>query len=315
MPKEEARRLRPSLVSFLRDLAVAFLLVAIVFAALFAFARTWPPMVVVESGSMQHSNTESFLGVVDTGDIVVVQTAPHRQDIATYVQGRAAGYANYGDFGDVIVFQDPDGPAGRWIIHRAIVFLEWNDSVSGGRFDIPTLDSESLVRGVDWDSSTGSPYGLASDDSVTLMNVGFRGRDVEIPMRGFFPQLNLTDCPASCQGYVTMGDNNAPTHDVDLVFQGLILGRSRGELPWFGLLKLTFAGPFAWGDGRAPANSWSALTLSLILLVAGPIGLDVGLSLLASRREKRKPANPGKHEADGNPDGDEGSPKDETSTK
>jgi signal peptidase len=311
MPKEEARRLPRSLVSFLRDLAVAFLLVAIVFAALFAFARTWPPMVVVESGSMQHSNTESFLGVVDTGDIVVVQTAPHRQDVATYLQGRAAGSTTYGDFGDVIVFQDPNGPPGRWIIHRALLFLAWNETAMG--FDIPTL--ESLERGSDWDSNAATPFGLGPSDVVVLMDVGFRQREVTVRIDDFFGDRDPQDCPASCEGYVTMGDNNAPSYDQTLVFQSLILGRARGELPWFGLLKLTFAGPFAWGDVRAPANSWSALTLSLILLVAIPIGLDVGLSLLASRREKRKPANPGKHEADGNPDGDEESPSDETSTK
>ncbi|MFQ5907339.1 MAG: hypothetical protein ACE5JE_00705 [Thermoplasmata archaeon] len=311
MPKEEARRLPPSLVSFLRDLAVAFLLVAIVFAALFAFARTWPPMVVVESGSMQHSNTESLLGVVDTGDIVVVQTAPHRQDVATYAQGRAAGYTTYGDFGDVIVFQDPDGPAGRWIIHRALLFLAWNETVMG--FDIPTL--ESLERGRDWDSNAATPFGLGPSDTVVLMNVGFRQREVTVRINDFFADRDPQDCPASCEGYVTMGDNNAPSYDRTLVFQGLILGRARGELPWFGLLKLTFAGPFAWGDARAPANSWSALTLSLVLLVAGPVGLDIGLSVLATRRKKRKPTNPGDHGADGSPEEDEESPKDETPVK
>ncbi|MFQ5986821.1 MAG: hypothetical protein ACE5KQ_05630, partial [Thermoplasmata archaeon] len=110
---------------------------------------------------------------------------------------------------------------------------------------------------------------------------------------------------SSCEGYVTMGDNNAPSYDEDLVFQGLVLGRSQGELPWFGLLKLTFAGPFAWGDARAPANSWTALTVSLILLIAGPIGLDVGLSVLAARRKEAEPDNSGERPADANPHGDE----------
>ncbi len=309
MPQEEARRLPRSLVNFLRDLAVAFLLVAIVFGALFAFARTWPPMVVVESGSMQHSNTEGFLGVVDTGDIVIVQTAPRRQDIATYVQGRAVGSSNYGDFGDVIVFQDPDGPPGRWIIHRALVFLAWNETANG--FDIPTL--EFLERGRDWDSTAATPFGLVSGDTVVLMDVGFRQRDVTLRINDFLGDRDLLDCPASCEGYVTMGDNNAPGYDQDLVFQNLILGRSRGELPWFGLLKLTFAGPFAWGDARAPANSWSALTVSLILLVAGPIGLDVGFSLLAARREKGA-ANPGDQEENAHPEADEGPPEDDEET-
>ncbi|MFQ6013116.1 MAG: hypothetical protein ACE5LS_05680 [Thermoplasmata archaeon] len=307
MPQRAARRLPPALVSFLRDLAVAFLLVAIVFAGLFAFARTWPPMVVVESGSMQHSNGESFLGVVDTGDIVVVQTAPRRQDIATYVQGRAVGYANYGDFGDVIVFQDPDGPPGRWIIHRALVFLAWNETDMG--FDIPTL--ESLERGRDWESNAATPYGLGRTDVVILKNVGFRQREVTLRMDAFFDDRDPLDCPTSCEGYVTMGDNNAPSYDQDLVFQGLILGRARGELPWFGLLKLSFAGDFAWGDVRAPANSWSALTVSLVVLIAGPIGLDVGLSLLAARRGDEEAANPKEPGKEADREGDKGPPEEE----
>ncbi len=304
MPLEKARRLPRSVVNFLRDLAVAFLLVAIVFGALFAFARTWPPMVVVESGSMQHSDDMSFLGVVDTGDIVVVQTAPHRQDVATYVNGRAVGYTTYGDYGDVIVFQDPDGPPGRWIIHRALVFLAWNETADG--FDIPTL--ESLERGRDWDSNAATPYGLGPGDTVVLLQVGFRQRDVTLRINDFLPDRDLLDCPSSCEGYVTMGDNNAPSYDQDLVFQGLILGRSRGELPWFGLLKLTFAGPFAWGDIRAPANSWTALTVSLVLLVAAPIGLDVGFSLLTSRR-KRAVDNPGADGEEAPPEADEDPPE------
>ncbi|MFQ5919347.1 MAG: S26 family signal peptidase [Thermoplasmata archaeon] len=301
MPQEEARRLPRSLVNFLRDLAIAFLLVAIVFGALFAFARTWPPMVVVESGSMQHGTSESFIGVVDTGDIVVVQTAPLRQDVATYVNGRAAGYTTYGDYGDVIVFQDPDGPPGRWIIHRAVVFLAWNETANG--FDIPTL--ASLDRGRDWDSNAATPFGLGAGDTVVLMEVGFRQREVTLRIDDFLSDRDLQDCPASCEGYVTMGDNNAPSYDQDLVFQGLLLGRSRGELPWFGLLKLTFAGPFAWGDARAPANSWTALTVSLILLIVVPIALDLGLSLLGSRREKAAD-NPGEHGKEAPPETDEG---------
>ena len=311
MAKEEARRLPRSLANFLRDLAVAFLLVAVVFGALFAFARTWPPMVVVESGSMQHSNAESFIGVVDTGDIVIVQTAPQRQDVATYVNGRAAGYRTYGDYGDVIVFQDPDGPPGRWIIHRAVVFLAWNET--NGGFDIPTL--ASLERGVDWESNAATPFALGAGDTVVLMDVGFRQRDVTVRISDFLGDRDLSDCPASCEGYVTMGDNNSPSYDQDLVFQRLILGRSRGELPWFGLLKLTFAGPFAWGDPRAPANSWTALTVSLIVLIAAPIGVDLGLSLLGRRGEGREDVEEPGGNREPEPGGNPGDEEEDVSSK
>ena len=301
MAKQKGRRLPPAVTSFLRDLAVALLLVAIVFAALIAFARAWPPMVVVESGSMQHSDTESSLGVVDTGDIVVVQAAPLRQDIVTYVQGRATGYTTYGDFGDVTVFRDPD-VEGRWIIHRALVFLAWNEETMG--FDVPEL--ESLVRGRDWDSNAATAYGLHRGHFILLRDVGFRHRDVMIIMDSFLAQVDPTNCPDACGGYVTMGDNNAPRIDEDLVFPGLVLGRARGEVPWFGLLKLTLAGNFAWGDRRAPSSSWTFLTVALVVLVALPIGLDVGLSL-ASRRSDEEPANPGESREEASGEGEHGS--------
>src|SRR5437879_9207923 len=89
-----------------RDLLVAAIIVVVFLAAIYAYARVWPPLVVVESASMQHSSQESFLGVIDTGDMVFQQAAPTRADVVTYLEGRASGYSTYGDYGDVIIFRD-----------------------------------------------------------------------------------------------------------------------------------------------------------------------------------------------------------------
>lgn len=283
MADPNARRLSPGVVNLLRDLAVAFLIVAVVFAALFAFARTWPPMVVVESGSMQHSNGQSFVGVIDTGDIVVVQDASRREDVVTYAQGRAVGHATYGDYGDVIVFRKPSMPEATPIIHRALLFLVWNEEAAG--FDVPTLlDLDPAL----WDTSTGTPFGLGEGDFVRLRQVGFRSLDITFQIGPFLQQVDGTRCPAGCSGYVTMGDNNAPNYDQGLVLQELVLGRARGELPWFGLLKLVVSGGFGWGDPRAPPNSWTSLTVVLVLLVAGPIALDAVLTLVGRREDRRE---------------------------
>src|SRR5688572_5813549 len=75
-----------------RDVAFAVLLVGLVIGALFAYARVWPPMVVVESGSMQHSDVRSHLGVIDTGDLVLLQSVSSGSDVVTYVDGRVSGY-------------------------------------------------------------------------------------------------------------------------------------------------------------------------------------------------------------------------------
>src|SRR5512136_2920662 len=73
--------------AWIRDIAVAVIIMAVVLAAIFAYTQVWPPLVVVESSSMQHGDTTSFIGVIDTGDLVFVQAAPNRADVITYVQG------------------------------------------------------------------------------------------------------------------------------------------------------------------------------------------------------------------------------------
>jgi signal peptidase len=285
MEEEEGPGLSKGVVNLLRDLAVAFLLVAIVMASLFAFTRVWPPMVVVESSSMQHSSTESFVGVIDTGDIVLVQSVLGRRDVVTYVEGRASGYTTYGDYGDVIIFRKFGREDLTPVIHRAIMFLEWNETAQG--FDVPSL--LVLERGIDWDSNKPEPFGLGRGDHVVLKGVTFRSLDIVFRFDPFVSFATSASCPDPCSGYITMGDNNAAGsggYDSWIVKEEWVVGRARGEIPWFGLLKLVLSGQFSWGDRAAPANSWTSLTVALILLVVGPLALDVVFSFVLSRRSR-----------------------------
>ncbi|MFQ5838649.1 MAG: S26 family signal peptidase [Thermoplasmata archaeon] len=285
MEREEGSKLPKGVINLLRDLAVAFLLVAIVMASLFAFTRVWPPMVVVESSSMQHSNEESSVGVIDTGDIVLVQNAPRRQDVVSYVEGRAQGYSTYGDYGDVIIFRKFGREDFTPVIHRAIMFLAWNETAEG--FDIPSL--LALERGVDWDSNKAEPFGLGRGDQVVLKEITFKSLDIVFRFDSFVTFAKSNACPSPCSGYITMGDNNAAGnggYDSWIVKEEWILGRARGEIPWFGLLKLVLNGGFAWGDGRAPANSWTFLAIAIILLVVGPLAVDILFSFVISRRSR-----------------------------
>ncbi len=284
MAAEEGRKLPPGVVNLLRDLAIAFLLVAIVMASLFAYTRVWPPMVVVESSSMQHSNSESSIGIIDTGDIVLVQNAPRRQDITTYIAGRAGSYRTYGDYGDVIIFRPEGSETLTPVIHRAIMALQWNESQGG--FDVPTL--ELLERGADWQSNKAEPSRLGEGDYVELIGVTYRSLNLRVNFGPFVEKAISQGCPVSTDrfcGYITMGDNNGG-HDSYLTRQEWVLGRARGEVPWFGLLKLVIGGDFRWGDPQAPANSWTSLTIALILLVAGPLAIDFVVSRVVSRRSR-----------------------------
>ena len=272
--EEPPKSLRQQVLLFARDLAVAFLIVAIVMGLLTAYARVWPPMVVVESESMQHSDSESFVGVIDTGDLVIVQAVGTAVDVVSYVEGRATGHATYGDFGDVIVFIKPRTPlTSTPIIHRAMAYAVRN--ASGGA-DVPGL---ARLPATEWSArstngSTGNyAYGIWD---FTLYNVGYQARN---PTFNASAELALATVDA---GFLTKGDHNQNPDSHGAVAVNRILGKARGELPWFGLLKLTlFPGrtgccPDGWGDARAPKNSWDALLVSFVVIVVGPFALDFG---------------------------------------
>ncbi|MGQ0797722.1 MAG: S26 family signal peptidase [Methanobacteriota archaeon] len=250
-PEEtEAAADRKALV---RDLVVAVVVVGGFFGGLLAYTQTYPPIVVVESESMQHADTESYVGVIDTGDLVFVQAARQRRDVVTWIEGKVTGHATYGDFGDVIVFRKPGFASDSTpVIHRAIMHVRPN-ATDPLAYDIPDLlppFPRTLWEGV---AAGGvpvqSPFGL---HSVTIHRMGWRG-DLGITFE--LSSFAQSSAGAGVEGYLTMGDNNAydrcsvdpdpcqPLRPYDLfgvVPQGNVLGRARGEIPWFGLLKLTY---------------------------------------------------------------------------
>ena len=100
-----------------------------------AYSGNWPPMVVIESGSMEHDNNSLYaepgythLGTIDTGDLVIVKEAG-KQDIVTYLKGKDTGYEKYGDFGDVIVYykngiRTYNDQSVTPVIHRAMFWVD-----------------------------------------------------------------------------------------------------------------------------------------------------------------------------------------------
>ena len=93
-----------------KDVGLALGSVLLVFLVTFAYSGNWPPMVVIESGSMEHSDNPLYkepgfthIGTIDTGDLAVVKEAK-KSDIVTYLQGKKTDYKKYGDYGDVIVY-------------------------------------------------------------------------------------------------------------------------------------------------------------------------------------------------------------------
>ena len=256
-----------------RELLSAFTVVLVVFLLAWGYTGNWPPMVVIESGSMEHDSNQLYpepgfthIGPIDTGDLVLVKSA-ERDDIVTYLEGKQTGYKRYGDYGDVIIYYknglrdgcslgenlneaDCNRQDGEWVattpvIHRAMAWVEVRDD---GSYYLPEIDMEF------------------SNGKLVLAEIG-------LP-----PGAPLTGLEHS--GYITKGDSTSNRHpdqlthrdlhgkDVQPLQPGDIVGMARGELPWFGLIKLRLTQPASYAS--APEECRQMLWLSLATIIIGP---------------------------------------------
>jgi signal peptidase len=110
--------------TLLLDIVSVFGSVALVAGLLFAISGVWPPLVAIESGSMEPN--------IQTNDLVFVMNeerfaGPGSQGDTGVVPAQAGGRTGYSTFqqpGDVIVYH-PDGDTRATpIIHRAMLWVE-----------------------------------------------------------------------------------------------------------------------------------------------------------------------------------------------
>ena len=265
-----------------RELGSALLVVSAVFILTWVYTGNWPPMVVIESGSMEHDDNPLYpepgfthIGAIDTGDLVLVKSA-ERDDIVTYLEGKQTGYKRYGDYGDVIIYykngvlggcdmnmtskvdfdisitteaecnrQDGEWVIATPVIHRAMAWVEVRED---GSYYLPEIDVEF------------------SNGKLVLAEIGL---PVGAPLTGL-----------EHSGYITKGDSTSNRHpdqlthrdlhgqDVQPVQPGDIVGMARGELPWFGLIKLRLTQPDSYAS--APEECRQMLWFSLATIIAGP---------------------------------------------
>jgi signal peptidase len=274
MNPEKGRSARSGVIGFLKEMAMAALAVALIMVCLYAYSGVWPPMVVVESGSMQHSETESALGIIDTGDMVFVKSTKGHKDIVTYLEGRETGLRTYGDYGQVIVYRPYGQRTAVPIIHRAVVWVEVNTSGVG--------DSDSAV--VDYSKYTFDVPSLEyyNVTNFTIPKYGHGEVDLFITL---VPIIRYHESGSTIphDGFITAGDSNVvkyrggydqlqPYICADLIDPSWVIGTAFGEIPWFGLLKLTATGG---ASDDVPANSWHMLFISLFLILAVPLCVDL----------------------------------------
>lgn len=283
---------RSSAFLFLRDAGVALILVALILVTMYAYTGLWPPLVVVESDSMMHGDDNiSHIGTIDTGDLVLVRKVTQASDIETYMDGYVSGHRAYGDYGDVVIYK-PDGTDARTpIIHRAIIYLEY-DSV-GNCFRAEAL--RDIEKGEKWDTTDSDDTWSCLTSTLRIFHVGWDDRSVAIDVSNLLP--------SRASGFVTKGDANTNTdlalNRNNLVDIDWIVGKARGEIPWFGLLKLWTTDSLG---SAAPENSVRNLWISIILIVVTPVAIDIGLTY----REKRAIARESAERRSGSSSGQEG---------
>ena len=241
-----------------KDVGLAIGSVIIVFLLTFAYSGNWPPMVVIESGSMEHDNNPlyseprySHIGTIDTGDLVVVKKA-EKSDIVTYLEGKKTDYKKYGDYGDVIVYykngiETYEGQPVTPVIHRAMAWVEVIDK-ENETYYIPEIDTTFQGK-------------------VQLAEIGLGG--------GASIQ-NLQN-----SGYITKGDSTGNPHPDQLTHYDItgapvqpvdpnwVVGMAKGELPWFGLIKLRVTQPDNYYE--APPQCRTMLWMSMLIVLAGPV--------------------------------------------
>ena len=223
----------------IRDTILAVSVVAIVmtigFGGMFLYSGQTTPYSVVVSGSMQHGN-ESSVGTIDTGDVVVVRQLSKvggMDEIKSYVDGYHQNYSKFSEYGDVIIYERNGNK--NPVIHRPIVWLDWNESTDS--WDAPSLDGFP-----GWSVTSGNADGTNMTGILTMTDIGFSNKTVRL-------DLDLLASRSKTDGFATLGDSVGNTNFDQmsgiistLVGDGMIKYVAGFEIPWIGSIKMYIDG-------------------------------------------------------------------------
>ncbi|WP_245810887.1 S26 family signal peptidase [Halorubrum halodurans] len=108
---------------WLREMLSSIGVVLLIGLILFAVSGVWPPMVAVESSSMEpNMNTGDLVFVTEPGRLAP-DAADNEIGVVTHEAGEESGYRTFGDHGSVVIYQPP-GRRASPIIHRAMFHVE-----------------------------------------------------------------------------------------------------------------------------------------------------------------------------------------------
>ncbi|MEW5760997.1 MAG: S26 family signal peptidase [Candidatus Thermoplasmatota archaeon] len=270
---EKTKKRKYGIKELIKDIVIVSISFGIFFLLLYAYTGIFPPMVIVESESMMHGD-DSQIGVIDTGDITLVKKVDSKSDIVSYVEGKKNGYKTYGDYGDVIIYYKNGKREYTPVIHRVIMWVEYNSTTGNG--DIPDIKEYNK-------------------ETYTLHDFGYRKVNLTINLNSIFAKMSEKH-----GGFITKGDHNIGVDQeslsvgrggktVEPILVKWVLGRAVGEVPWFGLIKLYASGMV---DGhKAPKTSVNSLMIAITIIIVIAIIQELVPRFMKKRKKNEGSTN------------------------
>ncbi|WP_115864787.1 S24/S26 family peptidase [Halorussus litoreus] len=219
-PLALVRRFRNSehgAVVFVREMLSSAAIVLVIGLVLFAISGVWPPMVAIESGSMEpHMQKGDLVFIMEEGRLAP-EAAQGDTGIVTAHAGADAGYNKFNNPGDVIVYK-PDGKSYETpIIHRAIFWVE---------------------EGENWYDEADQQYiGAGNCQELSNCPAPHAGFITKGDNNGFYDQASSR-----------LGDISSP------VKPSWVRGTAEVRVPWLGWVRLKFSGAASLAPGLGPAG-------------------------------------------------------------
>ncbi|MGM0397800.1 MAG: S26 family signal peptidase [Halobacteriota archaeon] len=205
-PIEALRWVRSSDNGFVvvsREILTSVLAVMAIGLLLFAVSGVWPPMVAVESGSMEPHLQKGDLVFVMDEQRLPPDAATGDTGVVTYQDGVEHDYRSLGSYGDVIIYHPDGDPNRKPVIHRAHIWVD---------------EGENWVAKAD-------PAFVTDDDCESVPNC-------PAPHAGF---ITKGDNEQTNDYYDQTRGISGP------VKPEWIAGSAEVRVPWLGWIRLTFS--------------------------------------------------------------------------
>ena len=281
--------------TLVRELALAAGMITLLVLAMWAHTGSMPPLVVVESNSMQH-DSDGEIGTIDAGDLILVHSPDDNRIItfaeATDPESDYYGYESLGMEGDVIIYERNGESDSTPIIHRALFEISIGESV-------PADNQDDCEGGVFWNGLCITSWSVPGSDQVNVkeINLLFDGVNTgKYACGGVAAQhgsdwFSVENYSPMNPGYITLGDNNDCNDDqgvfefaqgLSSIHSGMIrpvqedwvIGISGAEIPWLGTVKLMVSGGDSPGVSQVPGLSFVFLIAFVGIILAAPAVIE-----------------------------------------